>query len=703
MSSDRLPRRPGHAVAAPSPATPIPLAALAIALLAALATPAGAAEPAAPAQTVVITGNPLRSAQTATPASVLTGDELVLRRGSSLGDTLDGLPGVSASYFGPNASRPIIRGQDGDRIRLLSNAGASLDASGLSFDHAVPIDPLVVERVEVLRGPAALLYGGAAVGGVVNTIDNRIPSQPMEPGVHGAVEARVGGAAAERGLSALVETGGPGFALHADAFARRTSDLRVPAYDRPDAAGGSTRETRVLNSASDARGGAIGGALQWDSGYLGASVDSYRNDYGIVAEDDVTIQMRRDRLALAGEWRTLGRPFSTVRVQAAFADYQHQEVEGSGEVGTTFKNRGGDGRLEAVHADLPLGGGTLSGVLGLQAESARFEALGEEAFVPATRTRQTALFAVEQWRGGAGLQLSAGLRLERVGVDSEGDADPAEPRFGGPKQRRFSPYSASLGAVWALGGGWDLSANAAATQRAPTSYELYADGVHAATASYERGDPDQAIERGRQVDLGLQWRGGADGRSRVSASVFWSRFSNYIALLKSGEPDFIDEDGGAVPVYVFQGTPARLMGLEAEAGHRIWAGAADRTLDLSGRLDLVRGDNLGSGEPLPRLAPLRLTLALDGRLGDWGWRAELQHAARQDRVPSDDVATDGWTMLNLSGSVRLRPGAGTDALAFLTLRNVGDAKAYSATTAATVRPLSPLPGRGLMAGLRLSY
>ena len=251
---------------------------------------------------VVITGNPLGSGEVATPSSVLTGNGLVLRRGSSLGETLDGLPGVASSYFGPNANRPVIRGQDGDRIRVLSNAGASLDASALSFDHAVPIDPLVVERIEVLRGPAALLYGGSAVGGVVNAIDNRIPKTAL-PGLSGTVEARFGGAARERGLSALVERGGSGFALHADAFSRRTEDLRVPAFERPLADGTTERRTRIVNSASEAHGGALGASRLWEHGYLGLSVETYRNDYGIVAEDDVTIQMQRDKFAVAGEWR----------------------------------------------------------------------------------------------------------------------------------------------------------------------------------------------------------------------------------------------------------------------------------------------------------------------------------------------------------------------------------------------------------------
>jgi iron complex outermembrane receptor protein len=647
-------------------------------------------------QSVIITGNPLRAEQLAAPATSISGDELVLRRGSSLGETLEGLPGVSSTYFGPNANRPVIRGQDGDRIRVLSNAGASLDASSLSFDHAVPIDPLVVERVEVLRGPAALLYGGSAVGGVVNAIDNRIPRAPLS-GVSGAAEARLGGAAGERGLSGLVETGGPGFALHADAFWRKTDDLHVPGFDRPVDDGGTERRDRVVNSASEAKGGAVGGSMVWDHGFAGASVDTYRNDYGVVAEEDVTIRMQRDKLSLSGEVRDLGSFISTVRAQAGFTRYQHQELEGTGEVGTTFKNKGGDLRVEAVHGARTLGAGQLEGVFGVQAESSRFEALGEEAFVPTTRSRQAAAFVYEQWSLGKAFQLSGGLRAERSTVDSDGDADPADARFGPAMQRRFSPKSASLGAVWNLDAHWQLSGNAAYTERAPTSYELYANGVHAATSTFERGDTTQAKERGRNVDVALQWK---SGHHHAKVGAFWSRFQNYIALVRSSEPDFIDDEGNSVPVYAFRGVPARLYGAEMDAGTRLWQGAG--SIDLEGHVDLVRGNNLSTGEPLPRMAPLRATAALYWQHDAWSARAEVQHATKQTRVPGDDTTTPASTIVNLSAAYKLRLGE-SDALVFVKLNNAGNALAYNASTIGTVRPLSPLPGRALMAGLRVSF
>ena len=656
------------------------------------------AQPAPAATTlpaVTVTGNPLGTGELTVPVTTLSGDALVLRRGSTLGETLDRLPGVSASYFGPNASRPIIRGQDGDRIRVLSNSGASLDASSLSNDHAVAIDPLAVDRIEVLRGPAALLYGGSAVGGVVNTIDNRIPRAALGA-PSGAVELRLGGASSQRGAGALLEAGGSGFALHADAFWRKTDDLKVPAFDRP-VEDGTQRRTTIVNSASRADGGALGGSLVWDHGYLGASVDTYRTTYGTVAEEDVTIRMNRDKFGLAGEWRDLAGPFKSVRGQVHLTDYQHREIEGSGEVATTFKNRGTDARLELEHVPFTLGGRLLSGVVGLQTENARFSALGEEAFVPGTRTAQTAAFVHEELALQSG-KLTFGGRLERTRADSDGDAADAEsPRFGAAQSRKFDTGSLAVGGLLNLDPQWQLTGNVAYTERAPTFYELYANGVHVATAAFERGDATMAKERGTNLDIALQWKRGAD---RVRVGAFASRFDNYIALLRSGDPDFVDGNE-SFPVYAFRGVGARFSGFEIDGSWRALAGSS--TLDVDARMDLVRASNRDTGEPLPRIAPRRLAVGTSYATGPWSGRAEVVNVARQSRVPGDDSPTGGYTLVNLSGSYRIALAGGTDALLFVKLDNVGDRLAYSATTISTVRPLAPLAGRSLSAGLRVSF
>ena len=662
----------------------------ACACAAALACTAAAAQ-----DTVIITGNPLGREVGAQAATSLSGAALTLRRGSTLGDTLDGLPGVAGSGYGPNSSRPVIRGLDGDRVRLLDNGGASIDASNLSFDHAVAIDPLAVERIEVLRGPAALLYGGNATGGVVNTLDNRIPKQPMQ-GLGGRAELRLGGATDERSSAVVLEGGAGSLAWHLDATGRRSDDQRAPAYT-PRVDGEALEPSRrVRNSASQGQGGAVGASWVGASGYLGASVDSLRNRYGVTVEPGVQIRLARERLALAGEAQMAGGLLRSVKANASHTRYQHEEVEGTGEVGTTFSSRGQDLRFELRHA--PVAG--LEGVWGLQGESMKFSALGAEAFVPGTRTRSAALFVLEEWTLGA-VTLSAGARSERVKVSSDGDApDSAEPRFGLAASRSFNPGSLSLGLRASLPAGWQLQASVGSTERAPAYYELYANGVHLATAAFEQGDPQMALERSRQAELGLAWRSGPHS---LKANVYDTRFANFIALDATGVDRTLPGEDGApdtvVPEYRFQGVKARLRGLELEGRAQLWKGAL--SLDFVGSLDLLRGDNQSTGQPLPRLSPQRTRIGLEA--ASKGWRAgmEVRHAARQSRVPAFDTATAASTQLDLwaQGSLGAQEAWGW----FARLRNATDELAYSTVTVATVRGLAPLPGRALSVGVNARW
>lgn len=680
---------PSSGTSAPDSVVPAPASAA--------SAPAAAASAPRPATLapVLVTGNPLGSTEIAAPATVLGGDELVLRRGSTLGETLDGQPGVAATWFGPNANRPVIRGLDGDRVRMLSNAGGSVDASSLSFDHAVPIDPLVVERIEVLRGPAALLYGGSAIGGVVNAIDNRIPKAALDT-FSGAAELRLGGAERERGGGALLEAGNGRFAVHADAFGRETSDLIVPLHTPVEADGTELAPTRrVRNSAARTDGGALGGSWTFGGGYLGLAADTYDSRYGPVAEEDVTIRMKRNHLAVAGEWRDLGGPFRTVRLQLNDTRYRHQEVEGDGSVGTTFESKGGEARVELEHAPI----GPLKGVLGAQAESTRFSALGEEAFVPSTRTRKQALFVLEELASPFGT-WSGGVRVERARVASEGDAEGDEPRFGAAVERSFTLASASLGNRWQFAPGWTISGTLGTTARAPTSFELFANGVHAATGAYERGDASLGRERGNNLDLALEWKRGSD---HVRLGVFAARFDDFISLEATGNSIGVVGDDGpeSFPEYAYRAVRAAIRGVELEGGHRLLEREA-WTLDLSGKLDAIRGTNRDSGEPLPRMAPLRIRLGLDAARGPWLGRAELEYAARQDRVAPTDRATPGYTLFNLALSHRFQLG-GSDAFAYLKATNLFDRLAYNATTTETIRGLVPLPGRAIKVGLRVDF
>jgi iron complex outermembrane receptor protein len=661
-----------------------PLAAAALSLFSLAAQAQSSPRPATESlDKVVVTGNPLKSQVLAQPSDSLSGDQLTLTRTATLGDTLQGLPGVAATNFGPNASRPSIRGLDGDRVRILNNSGASVDASNLSFDHGVAIDPLVIDKVEVLRGAAALLYGGNAVGGVVNTLDNRIP-RTFTPGLSGAAEVRLGGASQEKGGAVVLDGGSgrpdSGFGWHVDLAGRNADDQRAPRFSSPTDDGAESR-TSVRNSAAKSHGGAVGGSVFFQGGFAGVSVDDFHTDYGTTAEADVTIRMQRQRLATAGEWATTDGPLHRISWQLSRNRYEHVEMEGD-EVGTTFKSRGTDGRLELEHAAL----GPVKGVVGVQTESLDFSALGEEAFVPATRTRSTGVFVLEQARLG-GIDWSAGARTERVKVDSDGGD-----RFGPAQARRFSPLSLALSGVLPLNDAWSLSANLNRTQRAPAYYELFANGLHVASAAFERGDASLGLERSKGLDVGLKWEG---GQSHVHVNVYETRFTNYIALQATGET--ADNDGEAVPVYAFQAVPARLRGVELEGR---WQ--AHPAVALLGQLDAVRGDNRSTGEPLPRLAPLRAMLGLEGKWGEWSGRLEWRGAKRQTRVAEFDTPTAGYGTVRLSLARQLRWGR-TDALWYLKLDNLGNKLAYNATAVPTIRDLSPQPGRSASTGLQIRF
>ena len=677
-------------------------AAFLCALGAVSAAPAWAQSPAADVPSlaeVTVTGNPLGEAQTVAPASVLSGENLLLERGSTLGETLAEQPGVASSYLGPNVGRPSIRGLDGDRVRILQNSGASIDASSLSYDHNTPIDPLAVERIEVLRGPAALLYGGSAQGGVVNVIDNRIPRQPVagpEGGVTGRADASYASGAREKSGAALLEGGNDRYALHVDAFSRDAGDTAVPITLECAKPGSPAEARRICNSANRAWGGAVGGTAFFDRGYLGASIAGYRSNYGTVAEDDVTIGMRSTRAALEGLWRNPGGLIESVKGQFSHGDYRHTEYEGD-EAGTVFKNRGSDLRLEARHRAF----GNLRGVWGLQWEGTRFAALGDEAFISPSTTRALALFAHEELATGWG-KLTFGARAEQVRVRSTAVLDDAGDERFAAGSRRFTPGSAALGALVNVAPGWQLTGNLSYTQRAPKDYELFADGPHVATAAWELGDPSLGLEKSASIDLGAQWK---SGPHRFAVTAFASRYGNYIGLAPTGRTV---ED---LPEYAYTGVKARFTGLEASGTVRLLGAqgvagdsAGGSVLDLDLRGDLVRATNTSSGQPLPLIAPARVGATLRWSQGPWGVRLGFDHAMAQRRVPEGSRDTGAYTLWNAALTYRQKVGR-AQLQWYARVDNLSNRLAYSATSilTQTVFPNAPLPGRSVRIGVQATF
>ena len=699
---------------------------IAILILVSAGAQAQQAAPAAPRpatvtlKEVTVTGNPLGATDLITPAAQYSGQGLLLRSQSTLGETLDGTPGVSSTYFGPNSSRPVIRGLDGDRIRILQNSGSSLDASGLSFDHAVPSDPISMERIEVLRGPGALLYGGNAVGGVVNIIDNRIPREALfdaKGGVTGKIDVGIGSGNAEKRAGLLLEGGTDRYALHVDVFGRRTDDVSVPIDLACTKATSPALQRKICNSAATASGGAVGGSVFFNQGYVGLSASDFRSNYGTVAEDAVTIDMQSRRYAIEGEVRGLGGFLQSIKAQASRSDYQHTEFEGN-TAGTVFKNTGSDLRLQARHAKL----GALDGVVGVQLDQSQFSADGAEAFAPYSSTRQPALFAHEELTTSWG-KLSLGARVESVNVESQGN--PQVARFT-PASRSFSPTSYAVGALWNVAPQWQLTGNLSYSERSPKDYELFADGPHIATNAYEVGNANFGKEQSTNLDIGVKW---ARGANNFGISAFVNQFNNYIALDATGVLRDSDGNGGAgvsvtdsgngdntslesggvagiLPEFAYAQVGARFTGLEASGNIRlIDAGQiSGHVLDLALSADLVRATNTTTGQNLPRIAPARLGAALAWSQGAWGARFGINHVAAQNDVALGQPTTAAYTILNASLRYQQKLGAST-LLWFAKIDNLSDQLAYSATSilTQTAPGKAPLPGRTLKLGLQASF
>ena len=388
-----------------------------------------------------MTASPLRNAidNLARPVSVLTGEELDARRAGTLGETLERQSGVQSSYFGAGVGRPIIRGQDGARVQVLSSGSSSLDVSTVSADHAVTIEPFLADQIEVLKGPATLLYGSGAIGGAVNVVDGRIPTAQVGRTASGRAEIRHGSAADENVGMARLDADAGALTLHVDAFRRDSGDYRIPGFAFSPAlvaeelAEGEELEHfargRLPNSALTTQGGGIGASWFGERAWFGGSAGTYRTNYGIPpgahaheedggepAEEEepevVRLDMRQDRFEFRGGLRELG-PLQEINYRVTRSLYEHTEFEGEA-VGTVFENLGTEARIEAVQNEI----NGWRGAIGLQYGHRDFSAIGDEAFVPPSISRDVGLFVLQE-RDFGDFKLELGARHDRVSVDPE--------------------------------------------------------------------------------------------------------------------------------------------------------------------------------------------------------------------------------------------------------------------------------------------
>jgi len=634
------------------------------------------------------------------PSQVLEGTPLLERQSATtLGGLLDGLPGLSSTWYGPNSNRPVIRGLDAHRVGIYANGLPALDASAVSYDHNAPINPMSIDRVEILRGPEAMLYDGGAAGGIVRTVNNAIPMQPIDA-LQGRVQLQGNTGFRQRQGAFSLEGGDGRFAWHADGFLERAGDYRAPGGYQ----GSSLEGDRIRNSSNRQKGGTLGFSMTGADYAIGVSAGQTRDRYGVIINPNTTIDMRSTQFDLKAERRHLDGFVRQVTFEANHSNYQHQELD-AGVPATTFSNKGNSARVELSSL---LGGVTVQ--YGLQYRGFEFSALGDESFLPQTRTRNIGLFSLGTWSGGP-WSSSLGARVETVRVESDGAAGTGVSRFGPADSRSFTPVSLAWRVDRRLTDRLHLIGSLAHNERAPAFDELYANGPHDATGSYEIGSRDLDIERSNTAEIGVRWQ--KDDSRVLSATAYVSRYQNYIGLMGTGacrDGDGVIQSCQApyvLPAYVYDGVRARFTGVELSGRWPVWSAAGHR-FGVSLVADWVRADDLTNDQPLPRIAPLSVTPAVNWAYGSWRTSVEARLVARQDRVPDTDAAgpTPGYALVNLRLSRQFVPSFGGGRLAgqwYVALENLTDRTAYSASSIDTMRPLAPMPGRSLKGGVELLF
>lgn len=658
---------------------------------------------------VVVTGAPLPRtiSELAKPVSVLEGKTLLPLEAPQLGEVLAELPGVSQTYFGPGASRPVIRGLGGDNIRVLENGLGLLDASAVSPDHAVSLEPLLTKRIEVVRGPSALLYGPNAIGGVVNNFTSRIPDEPIANGVQGVVQGRGNTVNLEAAGIGILEAGYDGWAVHLDAFGRETDNVSIPGFarspqlrkERPLEPGESEEKGELINSALSTQGGAAGVSYFFgDDTYAGVSPSIYDTTYGIPGAPSTFIELRQTRLDFAGAIAAPLPSISTVKGRLGLVDYQHKELELTADegaiVGTRFKNRGYDLRFDALHEQI----GPFEGAFGFESYYSDFDAAGAEAFLPPNTTATQSLFGFEEiLLEPVRLQFSGRLDFSTI------EASAAE-AFGPADSRDFVTGGASAGAIVTLSDPYSVAVNLVYAQRPPNAQELFANGPHLATQQFEIGDRNLSAQEAFGVEVVARK---SLGRITGSLGGYYNRFNNFIDLLPTGEFfDTSDSDHGhshggdpIIPVFAFESVPANFAGMEAEATVHV-LDHDPYTFDIGFQADYVAARNRDTDEPLPYLPPFRL-----GSSVRFAWEAFTSQVsilwARQQKVtPEFILPTDAYVMLDIDLGYTIDIGPTTVDL-FARASNLLNQDARVSTS--TLKDVAPLPGVGALGGFRMRF
>lgn len=658
---------------------------------------------------IVVTSHPLAENGLAQPSDVLAGRDLQKSLTASIGTTVANVPGVHAATFGNASTRPIVHGLGGARVRVMQDRIDTLDASVTSPDHAVTVDPFVADRIEILKGSSTLLFGSGAIGGIVDVHTGRIPHEVPDAPLSGRADLRTTDNADMTSVAFRLDGGAGNFAWHIDGFDRSADEYEIPGFaessalraleeaeeeeEHGDEEHGEEEEAfGVLpGSQLESQGGALG--LSWigDRMFFGAAVSAIDSEYGLPGghgheeeegaeeeeeeeEGNPILLLEQVRIDAEFGLKDLTGPFDSFFVRVGVNDYEHREVEPSGEVATLFNNEAYEARIELAHSDLA----GWSGQLGLQFSDREFSAVGEEAFVPPVDTTDWGLFWVAE-RSLGNFDLEVGARIGQV------EHAPAV----GPTQD-YDNYGYSVGLVRAFETGVTLGLQVDASQRAPISEELYSDGPHLATQSFELGDPSLQEESALNFSATINFR---RGPVELALTGYHTQFSDFIYEQALG----IEEDG--LPVFQFVQADATFRGAEAEL---ITHFVESETLDLALRVfgDVVSA-SLDDGGNVPRIPPGRFGVGFDITTRGFNVGLDVKRVASQSDFGSSELPTDAYTDLSLYSSYSFDFGERAAAEFFLQGSNLTDSEQRNSTS--FIKEFAPQPGRAVTAGVRVDF
>lgn len=670
-------------------------------------------------ETIVVTGNPLEhsSLEMASPALIVSGEELIKNRGANIGETLAEVPGINLSSFGAGAGRPVIRGQQGNRVKVLANNSATQDASNASPDHWIAAEPLLAKRIEVLKGPATLLYGGGAVGGAVNVVDNKIPTTMPDPngdGIEGGLELRLADSATgEQSAVGTITSGHGPIALHLEAFKSSTDDIEIPSFaeskllhESEEEAGEAEHEEEAFglleNSNTETQGVSAGFSYISDKGFWGASFSRYDREYGVPGhaehheeeeeghegeheehEEAIRLDVKQQRLDVKGQWNEPFANFQSLKLSFAKTDYEHQELEISPEethVGTTFSNDSDETRIELVHKTIA----GWQGAFGLQFSNSEFSAIGEESFIPASDTRNLGLFWLEEINSD-NWHTEFGARFDQRKLKTA--------QFG---EHKNHAYSFAAGTLWHINQAWSLPINLSYAERLPTVEELFSNAgnnptnyvPHLATLTVEVGDQNLKAEAANNIDIGIRYH---TDDVHSSIALFYNKIDDFI---------FLQDRNSAteLPILDYTQQDATFKGLEAEVE---WAfadtGASYWEAGLFGDLTIAE---LSDGSYVPRTPAKRIGASLSYQHNDYSAELKAIRTFAQTHVAQNELATAANTLVNFNFGYNFY-FADSELFAFFKINNLLDEEIRD--HASFIKDIAPRAGRSLSAGLRLTF